>query len=149
MHSRDGLPHAAAPRADRATRASVLVADDDPEVRASIATALRREGFAVSEARDGLELFEIATAMAREDGAPPDMIVADLRMPRASGLEALADMGPLVRETTILIITAYCDDRTRAEAARLGAIGVMSKPFDLDALHAIARDVIVRRERCS
>ena len=77
-------------RVARGDRAPSSPERDDAALRALIVRALRRAGFVVSGARDGLELMEIAAATVREEGAPPELVVTDVRMPGRSGVEALA-----------------------------------------------------------
>lgn len=118
----------------------VLVAEDDPALRRLIVDALIAEGFEVSEARDGLELIEIAEASAREDGSVPELVVTDVRMPGMTGFCALEALRTLLAQTAVLVITAFSDDEARAEARRLGAVGVLDKPFELDDLLTAAKN---------
>lgn len=121
--------------------ARVLVAEDDPETRHAIAATLARDGFQVSEARDGYELIEIVEAAAREDGEAPDLLVSDISMPGLTGLAAIAELRDRLAHTAIVIVTALRDDVTIAEAYRLGAVGVLEKPFELDELLAMVHRV--------
>lgn len=115
-------------------RPRVLVAEDDPEMRRVLVRVFTREGLVVSEARDGLELMEIATAMLLEEGAAPELVVTDVRMPGRSGIEALRDLRETLRHSAIVVITAFADEATRREAAAVGAAAVLDKPFERDAL---------------
>lgn len=63
----------------------LIVADDDDDMRSAVAEALRIEGYLVSEAHDGAELI----AMIDEGSVKPDIIVADIKMPRLSGFGVL------------------------------------------------------------
>jgi DNA-binding response OmpR family regulator len=122
--------------ADGSRSPTAVVAEDDAALRDVIVAALRADGFLVSTARDGRELLEIVRAAACEDGTPPDLIVSDVRMPSLSGLDALTELGALLRETRVLVMTAFGDAATHARARSIGAFGVLHKPFDLDALRA-------------
>ena len=97
----------------------VLVVEDQPDVRGSVADILRGEGYDVEEACDGIEALDI---LARH---PVGAILLDLRMPRCDGIavvEALADPPPIV------IVSAHglADD----ELKRIGSkvVGILRKP---------------------
>ncbi len=104
---------------------TVLLAEDDPDIRHLISTKLRRSGFDVIETVDGAE----ALAAARRDH--PDLILLDVRMPRLSGFEVLRELraDPGTAALPILILTA----RTRAVDVELayaaGATDYIIKPF--------------------
>ena len=121
----------------------VLVADDDEEMRALLATALRDEGYNVVEASDGLELLD-RLEFAGEDGdwVPLyDVVVSDVRMPGVTGLEVLEGMRQVDWSTGVVLISAFADQQVHDDARRLGAMAVLAKPFALqDFLDAI-RDV--------
>lgn len=121
---------------DSAGPPRVLVAEDDPEMRDLIASALTDEGFDVLQARDGRELVEILGAMLPPTARlqPPDVIITDIRMPGPSGLEGLAILRQSSWAVPVIVITAFGDLATHAEARRLGAAVVLDKPFDLDVL---------------
>ncbi|MFO0609712.1 MAG: response regulator [Polyangiales bacterium] len=125
-----------------AWRPRALVAEDDAALRALIVRALRRAGFVVSEARDGLELMEIAAATVREEGAPPELVVTDVRMPGRSGVEALAALRGTLSGAAILVITAFADEEVRLAAQAGGAVGVLDKPFELAELTALAASLV-------
>jgi len=113
----------------------VLVAEDDREMRAIVAAALRRLGYAVTEARDGATAVDhIGSCLLHNTPDPPDVIVADIRMPALTGLSVLASVREL--DLPVILITAFGDDYTHALARRLGAVTVFDKPFDIDMLCA-------------
>lgn len=119
-------------------RPCILLAEDDPEMLALVASALRRPGMLVIECRDGCELMDAFAAALR---APfsfdfPDLIVADDRMPGWCGLEVLASLRRAGHRVPFILMSAFADDDTRASALRLGAADVRVKPFDLDDLVA-------------
>jgi two-component system response regulator (stage 0 sporulation protein F) len=118
------------------TKQRILVADDDPDMRALVASALRRGGYAVVEAGNGMEAIDhiAPTAWARRDGFTA--IVSDVCMPDLTGLDLLAALRCTSFETPVILMTAFGDEEVRAEARSLGATAVLDKPFNLDELHA-------------
>ncbi len=133
----------AGPRDDVADdRPRVLVVDDNADLRRWVGRALA-DDFAVLYAEDG----EQGVARARE--ALPDLIVADVMMPRLDGfglVRALADD----RETDcvpVLLLTARASPAAELTGLRAGAVDFMTKPFDVEILRARARSIIGRRAR--
>jgi CheY-like chemotaxis protein len=125
-----------------ATSPRVLVAEDDAEMRRLIVTALRRDGLDVVEARDGLELFaaiEAASRVPRRPAPPLSLVVTDVRMPGLSGLDGLWILRTGGWQVPVILITAFSDAATRAEAQRLDAFAVLDKPFALEDLQLCAR----------
>jgi CheY-like chemotaxis protein len=121
---------------------SALVAEDDPDLRRLIVGVLVREGFVVSEARDGIELIEIANSFYREDHVPPSLVISDVRMPGRDGLSALGELRAALEGAVILVITAYPDEAVLAAARGAGAIAVLAKPFALEDLRAAALSLV-------
>jgi two-component system, response regulator RegA len=109
-------------------RPSVLVVDDDDVFRARLAKALRGRGYDAREAADGAA----AVASAREDS--PELAIVDLRMPGTSGLTVLQELRAIDPETRVLMLTGYGSIATAVEAMRLGAIGYVTKPADVDQI---------------
>jgi DNA-binding response OmpR family regulator len=115
-----------------APRYRVLLAEDDAAMRTMVADALRRDGHLVRELRSGGELLsELASELLHERSLEmADLIVSDVRMPGVTGLEVLAGLRHAHWATPFILITAFGDAATHAEAHRLGA-AVFDKPFDL------------------
>ncbi len=101
----------------------VLVADDDPDLRGWLRTVLRHYGMVVLEAESGVELLE------RLSGAGPfDLVVADVRMSWATGVQALSMARGAGYALPFLVITAHPNDSLREEVSALGA-RLLPKPF--------------------
>jgi CheY-like chemotaxis protein len=120
--------------------ARVLLAEDDEEMRSMLAEALRREGYAVVEARNGDELLARvrSSVLSTDDGAPVDLVVSDIRMPGCSGLEVLEKLRDEDWAVPVILITAFGDEETHRKARSLGATLVLDKPFDVGDLCAAA-----------
>lgn len=120
---------------------TILIVEDESNLRSMLSIVFRREGHRVVEFRDGAELV---AAVAREPG--PDwkqsghyLVVIDLRMPGLDGLSALASMRDLGQSPPFVLITAFPEPRIRSVATLLGALAVLEKPFDFEELRAIIR----------
>jgi DNA-binding response OmpR family regulator len=120
--------------------ARVLLADDDPDLRELIGDALRDAGHEVLEAEHGAHLIELLSTFLLDahNGPPADLVVSDLRMPGVTGLSVLAGLRAQRTLLPFILITAFGDAETHAEAGRLGAV-VLDKPFELTALIALVR----------
>ena len=115
-------------------RRHVLVAEDDPSLRRLIATVLGEAGYEVIEAQDGNQLLaQIERLLAARRTF---VIVSDVNMPGLTGLDVLAILRCALAHTPVVLITAFGDAETHSEARELGAVTVLDKPFDVDALRA-------------
>jgi two-component system, NtrC family, response regulator AtoC len=106
----------------------VLIADDERNIRDSLASYLRKEGIDCAAAADG------AAARALLEAESFDAMVLDLRMPRMGGLDLLswsAESGPRV---PAIVISAYGEVRDAVRAMKLGARDYLVKPFDPEEL---------------
>lgn len=115
------------------TPPNILLAEDDEAMRALIAATLSGSGYDILQARSGTELIRsvhrIGTFML-----PLDLVITDINMPGFSGIEVLEYLRYAGWDVPVIVITAFCDDRTRVEATKLDARAVLTKPFDLDEL---------------
>jgi DNA-binding response OmpR family regulator len=130
-----------------------LLAEDDPELRRLLATALRKDGWSVIEAVDGTDLVElIGSALLfgnlRGELEPIALVISDIRMPGHSGLEVLHQLRKADISARVVLLTAHTDDTVRAEAERLGADALLPKPFEIDELCGVARQLLSSREDC-
>jgi DNA-binding NtrC family response regulator len=120
----------------------VLIVDNDPEMLAMLRRHLEVEGLAVAAAAGGRE------ALASIAGARYDVILTDLIMDDASGLEVLAAAQARAPATRVLLMTAFGSLETAIEAMRQGAYDYLTKPFKLaEVTHAVRRAVDDQRLR--
>jgi DNA-binding response OmpR family regulator len=115
--------------------ARVLLAEDDAEMRALVASALRQDGYEIIEVSDGGRmLVQLASAYgAGQRRESYDLLISDIRMPVCSGLQILESLRSAHWTTPAILMTAFGDDRTRKRASGLGAL-LFAKPFDVDDL---------------
>lgn len=123
--------------------ARVLVADDDRELRRSLARALAVQGAEVREARDGASLRGLLRGAVMFPGDEPDwnVVVSDIDMPGASGLEVLEEFGPLMGRRRFILVSGSVDDAVRRRAQAAGAYAVLEKPFELPELLSMVGQV--------
>ena len=105
------------------TQGRLLVADDEAAIRESLSEVLREEGYEVTEAVDGSAA--IAALQAREF----DLVIADLRMPGADGIEVLRRTREWAPQTLVILVTAYATLETAVEALRQGAHDYIITPL--------------------
>jgi FixJ family two-component response regulator len=123
---------------------SVLIVDDDPEFRASVALLLRTVGLHTRE------FSSVSDFLEADLSEGPTCLVLDVRMPGRSGLELQRDLATANRQVPIIFITAHADVPMTVQAMKGGAMEFLTKPFrDQDLIEAVesglARDR-VRRE---
>ena len=105
----------------------VLVVEDDTDLRQTIQWTLEDEGLAVDTAGDGREALERATQRK------PALVVLDMGLPILDGNGVAAGLRAAYGES-VTILTMTADGRAAEKAKRVGAVGYLSKPFELDAL---------------
>jgi len=121
-------------------RPSVLVVEDEPALSTLIRYNLEKEGFAVSEARDGEE------ALLQLKEAKPDAVLLDWMLPRISGLELCRQIrrAPAWRDLPVIMLTARGEEGDRVRGLDSGADDYVVKPFSPGELIARLRAVIRR-----
>src|SRR5690554_3858822 len=108
--------------------ARILVCDDQEMMRDSLAGTLAREGHEVVAAADG------AAAQQRLASQRFDLLITDLKMPRMTGIELLAEAKKLRPDMPVVLMTAFATVQTAVEAMKLGAYDYIQKPFDGDEI---------------
>lgn len=103
----------------------ILVVDDEPFILKSLAFVLKKEGFHVESATNGLEALE---TIRREK---PDLIFLDIMMPKMNGLEVCQwiRQDPQLRDIHVIILTAKGQEADREKGLQIGADEYMTKPF--------------------
>jgi CheY-like chemotaxis protein len=113
---------------------TVLVADDDDDMRALVVRTLESDGCTTLEASDGAELLKLLEGTLEDPLRRPDVLVTDVKMPRLSGLGVLQAIHRARVDLPVVVMTVFGDDSIHAVARQLGAVGVLRKPFDPDDL---------------
>lgn len=115
----------------------VLVADDEPQIRRALSTALRAHGYEVETAEDGED------ALARIAAWSPQVVVLDLVMPKRDGLDVLRELRTW-SELPVIVLSARGQEADKVTALDLGADDYLTKPFGIDELLARLRAVLRR-----
>ncbi|MEM7065024.1 MAG: response regulator [Cyanobacteria bacterium P01_B01_bin.77] len=118
--------------------ATVLVVDDNPDLRSYVASILQPQGHRISTAENG------ATGLEMARNIKPQLIITDLMMPQVSGIELIQQirMDPSLQGIPIILLTANVDDETRLDGVEQGADAYISKPFKDRELLAEVRNLL-------
>src|SRR5678815_2982109 len=114
--------------------AKILVADDEQNLRRVLTALLRREGHEVIQAASGLEAIDRL--------ADVDVVITDLRMPGADGMEVLRTASKNHPHVPVIMITAYGSVGQAVEAIKAGAFDYIEKPFEQDAIRMVIEKAI-------
>ncbi len=110
----------------------ILLVDDDPPIRESMARELRASGYTVILAADGMEGVRAFESHA------PDLVLTDLSMPRSDGFQLISAIRP-VTQTPIIVLSVRGNDSDKIRALDLGADDFVTKPFSVPELLARIR----------
>jgi len=119
---------------------AILVVDNEKSICDFLRIMLEKEGYEVLTARNG----EAAAQMIRENLF--DLVLTDIRMPRAGGIDVLETVNAISPATPVVIMTAYASAETAVEAMKKGAYDYISKPFNVDDLQLIIKNAIEKKK---
>ncbi|HRT27754.1 MAG TPA: response regulator, partial [Syntrophales bacterium] len=115
---------------------AILIVDDEPSMRMALSESLVSCGYRVDTAvdgADGLNKFKQGRYKA---------VITDMRMPKANGMDVLRGIKASSPQTHVIVITAYGTVSTAVEAMKNGASDFIMKPFSLDELESVVRNVL-------
>jgi two-component system response regulator AtoC len=104
----------------------ILIVDDEENIRLVLRTLLRRHGYEVETAASGEEALPLVESFG------PDVVLADVRMPKMGGLDLLATLRAKGHDATIIVMSAYGNVDQAIEAMKAGAYDYIQKPFKND-----------------
>jgi two-component system nitrogen regulation response regulator GlnG len=125
---------------ETAKPATILVIDDDAEIRYSLSRVLSSRGYTVIEAGSG----EQGVAAVKK-GPAPDLVLLDVRMGGMGGIEALQLIRSANPKQLVILMTAFGTAQTAIEAMKYGAFDYMMKPFDPQKVLALAEAALKTR----
>ncbi|MBI4403968.1 MAG: sigma-54-dependent Fis family transcriptional regulator [Deltaproteobacteria bacterium] len=117
----------------------ILVVDDEESIREFFEIMLKREGYEVVTASNGIEALE---ALKKRQA---DLVITDIQMPEMSGLELLGKIREMDSELMVIMITAFGSTETAIEAMKLGAYDYIQKPFKIEEVKIIIRQALEKR----
>jgi len=121
-------------------KGSILIADDEREIRESLSLLLDDEGYSVDTVTDGMGAVEAVK------NNQYDILITDLKMPKADGMTVLDETIKHSSNTLVVIITAHGTIETAIEALRKGASDYILKPLDFEEVMIRIRNLVERRD---
>src|SRR5579884_1292198 len=118
---------------------TILVADDEPNIRRVLEAMFSKEGYTVLTAENGKRALDLASANQI------DVLISDLIMPDMTGVEVLQKIKQLHPQCSAIIITAYGTIKSAVEAMRYGAFTYLQKPFDMDEVRLVLKKALEHR----
>jgi DNA-binding NtrC family response regulator len=116
--------------------ASILIVDDDPQLRQSFDKLMSQEGHSVKTAASG----EAGLTAVRSH--PFDLVIMDVQLPGMNGLEAFSAMREIEPRLPVIIMTAFGTTETAIEATKMGAFDYVLKPFDIPEILTLIEQAI-------
>ncbi len=115
---------------------TVLIIDDDDQLRVSFERLLKEDGFSVETAPSG----EVGLNLIKSKA--PDLVILDMRLPGMNGLETFKRINALDPKLPVIIMTAFGTTETAIEATKMGAFDYILKPFDIPEMLSIIRQAL-------
>lgn len=115
---------------------SILICDDEKNIRSGLAMAMELEGYESVQAADGQEAWEKINKMG------VDLVITDIRMPKMSGDDLLKKIIGAYPRMPVIILTGHGTIETAVEAMRGGAVDFFTKPVDLDRLSLVVKKAL-------
>jgi len=120
-------------------KGNILIVEDEKSMREVLRMLLEGEHYEVTTAADGLE------GLSCIEKDIYDLVITDMKMPKADGLAVLGKVKELSPETIVIMITAFGTTETAIEAMKLGAYDYISKPFNIDEIRLIVRKALEKK----
>ncbi len=117
----------------------ILIVDDEPQMRKSLANLLRREGYAITEAPGGKE------AVDHLGSDVFDLVITDLKMKPVSGLDLLRLVKQLSADVEVIVVSAFGTIESAVDAMKLSAFDFITKPFQVEEILVRVRNALEKR----
>ena len=116
--------------------AKILVVDDERGMRDFLSIMLKREGYDVVAAENGVDALRVVQAEIF------DLVISDVKMAGVGGIDVLKTVKDISPETVVIMITAYATAETAVEAMKLGAYDYITKPFKVDEIKLVIQKAL-------
>ncbi|MFZ4287933.1 sigma-54-dependent transcriptional regulator [Variovorax sp. HJSM1_2] len=124
------------PMSPQSASATILVVDDEPDLRTLYELTLLREGYRIDTAAD------VAEAMQQLQAKQFDVVITDMRLPDGTGLQVLQQLRAAQRPERCIVMTAYGSAENAVEALKSGAFDYLTKPVDLKQFRAVVASAL-------
>jgi len=115
---------------------SILIVDDEPDIRDILSQLLMSEGYMVKAASSGWEAVDLMR------GGNFSLVITDIRLPDISGIEVLRSARALLKGAPVIVITGFAAAESAIHALKLGAYDYITKPLNLDEVILSVRRAI-------
>ncbi len=132
------MPAESAASTKTSTPKTLLIADDEPNIRRVLQAIFVKDGYEVQVAENGVKALEWASAN------PVSLLITDLIMPDMNGVELIQKVKQKHPDSVAIVITAYATIKTCVDAMRYGASDYITKPFDMDEIRAVVKRAVAR-----
>ena len=120
---------------------SILIVDDEPNLRRVLDAVFAKEGYRVLTAENGKKALDVISTEL-----DLDVVLCDLIMPDLNGVEVLKAALEINSRLSVVMITAYGTIKTAVDAMKLGAFDYITKPFDMDEIKLIVKNALERSQ---
>lgn len=118
----------------------ILIVDDEVSLRHMLTILLKREGYTVDQAENGL------TALNRVKAKKFDLIISDIQMPQMTGIQLLKTLRDENINVPMIMVTAFSSTEEAVEAMKLGAYDYITKPFKNDEIRLVVKNALERQQ---
>ena len=118
----------------------VLIVDDDFDFARSTSLILKRKGYAVSIATDGLAAIQQVQAI------PFDVVLMDIRMPGLDGVETYQRLKNIHPDLAVVLMTGFAEEERVQAGLHAGAVAVLTKPLNIEQALQLIESVVARRQ---
>jgi DNA-binding NtrC family response regulator len=115
---------------------TILIVDDNEDLRFTLSDIIKSEGYNITDAGDGPKALKIVKSIS------PDLVLLDMRLPGMDGMKILEEIKKIDRNIIVIMLTAFGDVKGAVNAMRLGAFDYITKPFDNEELLIVIKKAL-------